>query len=110
MLSCYLDESTAFGEADPATSVAGYVATGKQWHTFRRGWNLMLKEYGVEIFHATELETEVSRRKSVYKDWSKKKREQLQNDIIDIIRACGLYDVGIAIPRSLQGHCNARAH
>lgn len=101
MLSCYLDESTAFGETDPATSLAGYVATGKQWHTFSRGWSRMLKEYGVEIFHTTELETEAGRQKSVYKDWSKKKREQFQNDIIDIIRACGLYDVGIAIPRSV---------
>jgi hypothetical protein len=101
MLSCYLDESTAFGETDPATSVAGYVATGKQWHTFSHGWNRMLKEYGVEIFHTTELETEAGRRRSVYRDWSRKKREQFQNDIIDIIRACGLYDVGIAIPRSV---------
>lgn len=57
MLACYVDESTAFGENDPATSVAGYVATGKQWATFGRAWNLMLKHYGVEIFHTKEIET-----------------------------------------------------
>jgi hypothetical protein len=101
MLTCYLDESTAHGEADPATCVAGYIATGKQWDKFSRAWNLMLKEYGVSIFHTKEFETEEGRKRSVYKGWSKKKRNRFQNDIIDIIVGSGLQDVGIAIPLSV---------
>ncbi|HVQ36747.1 MAG TPA: DUF3800 domain-containing protein [Pyrinomonadaceae bacterium] len=101
MLTCYVDESTAFGETDPATSVAGYVATGKQWATFGRAWNLMLKHYGVEIFHTKEIETAEGRKRSIYKGWSKKKREEFQNEIIAIIRESGLQDVGAAIPLSV---------
>jgi hypothetical protein len=48
MLSCFIDESTAHGETDPSTTVAGYVATGKQWHTFNLAWSLMTTHYGID--------------------------------------------------------------
>lgn len=101
MLVCYLDESTAHGEADPATCVAGYVATGKQWHWFAQAWDAMLKHYRVEIFHAKEFETEEGRNRSVFQKWSLRKRKEFQNEVISIIRDCGLYDVGVAIPQSV---------
>src|SRR5712692_2487636 len=101
MLCCYIDESTAFGEKDPATCVAGYVATGKQWAKFSGAWNYLLRHYKVEIFHAKEFETEEGRRHSVYKRWSKKKRNEFQNGIIDIINGSGLKDLGAAIPASV---------
>lgn len=100
MLSCYLDESTAHGEPDPSTCVAGYMATGKQWAKFARAWGRMCEHYGIEIFHAKEFETEEGRKRSVFKRWSKKKRKELQNDIINVIVGSGLMDVGAAIPHS----------
>ena len=100
MLNCYVDESTSFGEADPSTCIAGYVATGKQWAVFGRAWNRMLKHYGVEVFHTKDFETEEGRKRSIYKRWSKKKRKEFQNGIIDIIVRAGLKDVGIAMPLS----------
>lgn len=110
MLTCYLDESTAQGERDPATSVAGYVATGKQWANFAKLWNGMLAFYSVPLFHAKEFETEWGRKRArakegrkrlIYRQWSKAKRKDFHNDIIGIIRQSGLQDVGIGIPQSV---------
>jgi hypothetical protein len=101
MLSCYLDESTAHGESNPSTCVVGYIATGKQWDTFARAWVRMTKHYGVEIVHAQQFETEEGRKRSLYKRWSKRKRQAFNNDIISVIVGSGLKDVGLAIPRSV---------
>ena len=46
----------------------------------------MLKHYGVEIFHTKAIETIEGRKRSVYKGWSKKKREEFQNEKLDLIK------------------------
>jgi len=90
MLICYLDESTACGESDPATCVAGYIATGKQWDIFRRAWNLMMKHYKVDLLHTVEIETEQARKHSVrYNGWSNETVKAFQSDIQGIIVGTG---------------------
>lgn len=101
MLSCYMDESTAFGEADPSTCVVGYIATGKQWAIFCQAWNLMMKYFGVEILHTRDLETEAGRKGTVYESWSAEKRKEFQGEIQGIIVGSGIKDVGMAIPLSV---------
>jgi len=58
--------------------------------------------FGVDVLHATELETEFTRsRHPVYKDWSKDKVQDFQREIHGLIVLTGLKDVGIAIPLSV---------
>ncbi len=102
MLTCFLDESTACGESDPATCVAGYIATGKQWDIFRRAWNRMMKHYQVDLLHTVEIETEQARKHSIrYNKWSSETVKEFQSDIQGIIVGTGLQDIGMAIPLSV---------
>ena len=101
MLACYIDESTASNEKDPATCVVGYLATAEQWVKFKSDWNSYLDTYGVEVFHATELETEIGRQGTVYERWDRMKRDGFQSGLIQIIRDNTIVDVGAGIPCSV---------
>lgn len=93
-LFVYLDESESKAEKEPAACVAGYLATGFQWFRFAKEWNAVLEREGVEIFHASEFETEQGRRGTVYEHWSKAKRDSFHNELISIIQRNTLTEIG----------------
>jgi hypothetical protein len=80
----------------PSVSVAGYLATPKQWLQFDRDWKAILDGAGVPYFHATEFVARIG----VYKGWSEEKRDKFIKDLIQAIYNNVTYGVGMAVLRS----------
>jgi len=92
-----MDESSSEKEKEPAACVAGYLASGKQWGNFTKKWNAIVEPELVEIFHATELETEIGRKGTVYENWSLGKRKNFQASLIEVITNNTLRDFGVGM-------------
>ncbi len=84
MFAVYFDES--YGKAN-AYSVAGYVATVKQWAEFEREWKELLRDFNVEYLHKRELEHLWGQFKYA-QGWSNEKQRELKETINR--RACGI--------------------
>jgi hypothetical protein len=84
MFTVYFDES--YGEAN-AYSVAGYVATVKQWVEFEREWKELLKDFNVEYLHKRELE-HLWGQFSYAQGWAKDRQRALKAAVNK--RACGI--------------------
>lgn len=97
----YFDESESELETHPAVAVGGFISTGLHWVKFAREWNAVLDLEGVDVFHATDLETEEGRRGTVYEGWPKAKREKFQSDLLAVIRGNLYRDLGVGITRSV---------
>lgn len=97
----YFDESASEPDTFPAVAVGGFVATGLQWVKFSKEWNAVLDSEGVDVFHATALETEQGRRGTVYEKWPKAKREQFQADLLSVIRRNLYREVGVGISQNV---------
>lgn len=84
MFTVYFDES--YGKAN-AYSVAGYVATVKQWAEFEREWKDLLKEFNVAYLHKRELEHLWGEFKYA-QDWPKDEQRKLKEEVNR--RACSI--------------------
>ncbi len=88
----YADES---GTHDPhgeqvgaeVAAIAGYIATKKQWETFKRRWNTALTKYKIPEFHMSEF----NRHKPPYDSWTNAKRKRFLRALIRIARDNKLY-------------------
>jgi hypothetical protein len=81
--SAYFDESGK--DNSPLLTVAGYVATAKQWAEFAREWDEALKKEGVKIFHMKDFENgygEFTKEKG----WTKERKISFQSKLIGIIK------------------------
>jgi hypothetical protein len=97
----YFDESESKAEDCPAVSVGGFLSTGLLWHQFARAWNKVLEAEGIEVFHATDLETERGRKSTVYENWPADKRKSFQAELQKVIEDHLYRDIGVGITRSV---------
>jgi len=97
----YADESG--GIDHPCCTVAGFIASPRQWKLFKAGWTDVLKRAHVCAFHATDFFSRASWQssESPYHGWSEEKASRFQRELIDVFlrqhknlhRANGAVDV-----------------
>lgn len=96
-----LDESESPLEVYPAVSVGGFIATGLQWVKFAKAWNAVLEPEGIDVFHSTDLETEVGRKGTVYEGWDAPKRQAFQQRLLQAVTSNLYRDVGVGLTRNV---------
>ena len=92
VLEAYFDESGSSLDQHPILVLGGYVALFEQWLAFSGDWRLVLRNYGVPYFHATELP---SRHSKLFGHLSNEQKKAFVGDLIAVI---GKYvDMGVCI-------------
>lgn len=85
MITAYFDESGTHHNQKvdpPVLSIGCYVSTEQQWGLFKREWQAVLDEAGVECFHAAPFES----RFGEYADWTDEKRRKVHLSLQGIIK------------------------
>ena len=78
--SAYFDES-GIHAGSSLVVVSGYVATEGQWVAFDKKWRQVLNKYGVNVFHATDLENF----RGEYTGWDREQRIAFQKELIALV-------------------------
>lgn len=84
------------GRPPIAVSVAGYLATPRQWIQFDKEWSKGLNEVGLAYFHMAEFVA----RKGIFAKLTDKERADLIPRLIGIISANVIYGLGMAVLRA----------
>jgi hypothetical protein len=100
-LTVYIDESgthdkTGILLGSEVTTVAGYVATKSCWDRFTKRWRYALREYGVDVFHMSELAA--WQKHEPYKNWTEFKRKRFLRKLIKIARDNTWFAIGGMVP------------
>lgn len=85
MVTAYFDESGTHHNQNvypPMLSIGCYVSTEEQWALFKREWQEVLLEAGVEYFHANKFESSFGE----YKDWTGEKRKRVCGRLQGVIK------------------------
>ena len=100
-LHAYSDESGGIDE--PCCTVAGFIASPRQWKLFSANWTAVLERADVPVFHATDFFSRAGWQSSAspYHDWSDEKALRFQRELTDVFlrqhkrlhRANGAVDV-----------------
>jgi hypothetical protein len=100
VLVAYFDEAGSFDRTDeargetPVFAVGGYLAKAQQWEGFERAWVAVLYKHGVQgAFHMNQYES----RKGQYGAWSNEKREEVIDELAEIINRHVTVGVGRAV-------------
>lgn len=83
MFSAYFDASGKH-KADPAVTIAGFVATVDRWDKFSVAWKAILNTWGVDYFHMSEFVSYKGQYEFFTKD--SEKRKEFINLLSDCIR------------------------
>jgi hypothetical protein len=81
------------GRYSPAVAVSGYLATPKQWSNFEKEWRIVLGIAGIPHFHMTDF---VARKKE-YECWERKKRDDVFQALLAVIKRNALYGIGALV-------------
>jgi len=68
----YGDESGT-NKQSPIIAMGGFLARAGHWENFDDGWKLLLKDFGLEYFHAVDAIHRDHKPNSPYKDWDDNK-------------------------------------
>ena len=93
------DNRDSRGRPSPSVSVAGYMATPKQWKQFDKDWKQRLDKDNLPYFHMTEFVAQGG----IFKkrdEWPKERRDSLIQDLIKIISNNVLYGLGMVVFRA----------
>ena len=95
MLIAYMDESgthdpTGLQKGAEVACIAGYVSTYKRWVKFQREWRDVLKKFGITSFHMSEYAHGIGG----FVGWSKRKRDALAVELIEVIHEHTLFGLG----------------
>lgn len=93
------DDLDKQGRSSPAVTLAGYLATPKQWQSFDRDWKERLDRDNLPYFHAASFvaQTDVFKNRG---EWPKERRDALYQDLIRIIYGNVTYGIGMAVRRA----------
>jgi hypothetical protein len=83
VIEAFIDESGTHSDA-PLLSVACYFAPHSRWGAFQRDWAPILKEHGIDCFHAVN-----------------RHHDKLRPYLSTIIHRCRLHGVITSVPRSI---------
>lgn len=93
----YFDESGTHDGA-PFTCVGGLLAKQSSWISISNQWELVLKKFGVNACHATDL----NNFRGEFKNWDKKQSNSFVSKLFKIIEnESGLRTIGCSIERQL---------
>src|SRR5258705_408694 len=92
VLKAYLDES-GIHQGSRICAIAGFVATQEEWEKIERLWSRALLDAGIDCFHMAEFEN----RKGPYAEWSKTRRYNLLDKLVEILKAREIVSVGSGI-------------
>jgi hypothetical protein len=84
------------GRPSIAVTVAGYLATPKQWRQFDVEWKQALDELGLEYLHMNEFVA----RKGIFTNLKDEERAKLIPRLINIISANVIYGLGMSVLRA----------
>jgi hypothetical protein len=87
------------GNPSPAVTVAGYLATPKQWKQFDKEWKERLDKDNLPYFHMTDFVAQ-GRLFKKRDEWPKERRDNLIQDLIQIIHGNVIYGIGMALLRA----------
>jgi hypothetical protein len=93
------DDLDRQGRPSPAVSVAGYLATPKQWQNFAVSWRERLAEDKLPYFHMASFVAQMGIFKNRY-EWPKERRDALILDLIRIIQGGVIYGIGMSVRRA----------
>jgi hypothetical protein len=82
MLEVYFDES-GIHRGSSNLVVAGVVATSKNWIKFEKRWSRILRDFDINVFHASALESS----KEEFKGWDRNKIIALQKRLIETMKS-----------------------
>jgi hypothetical protein len=95
MLTVYCDDSGTDVDSR-AAAVAGYISNVAQWALFKKEWQRVLDEFGVDQMHRAELETWNGEFKEV-NGWNPKRRRAFLRKLQPIIRRRTKVAIGAAV-------------
>jgi hypothetical protein len=93
------DNLDSQGRPSPAVSVAGYLATPKQWEQFDKDWKQRLDKDNLPYFHMAEFVAQGGLFKK-RNEWPKERRDALIQDLIKIIGYNMTYGLGMVVFRA----------
>ena len=101
-LVAYADESgthdaTGQHPGSEIAAVLGYVSWKDDWDNFCSEWQIVLAEYGIEVFHMSECMDKIngpSKPKWPYRGWSDSKRDSFIRSLIGVALNNTLFAVG----------------
>jgi hypothetical protein len=96
IFSAHVDESDSHSQAS-ALTMAAVIGSARQWELFLRRLRQMKREYGFEVFHATE----IRRRSGEFEGWSQDKCGQLVHDLAEALGDELTEGVAVTLPYEL---------
>jgi len=98
MLQAYMDDSGTHS-GSPICVLAGYFGGERQWVNFDKEWSRVLRNVGVEEFHAKRFwgKDREGRRLDEYEGWSDEKVDMFLGDLLRTITSYRIYPIGSAV-------------
>jgi hypothetical protein len=97
MLRGYFDESGAHHKNEGIFTLAGYVASAKQWRLFTRDWQRLLAESGFNSLPSTESPGRFHMHDFIHdRTWPESRKNDLLRDLAKIIKTRASF--GVAFP------------
>lgn len=98
-LTVYADESGTHDRqgvqpGSEITTIAGYVASKKNWELTTRRWDTALRKFGVDVFHMSDY----WRKKPPYDKWTEAKQKRFLKNLIKVARDNTWFAIGAMVP------------
>jgi hypothetical protein len=90
VLRAFVDGSKAHG----TLAVAGFLGHAQQWSDFQKAWRTARSQAGVPYLHTTDLK---DGRAKPYRDWSQRKKDAIQSNLVRKINAAAAFGFAAAI-------------